>query len=885
MRLDPGDTLGPYSIIAPVGRGGMGEVYRARDTRIDRTVAIKVLAGTAASAGATLEQEARFIAALNHPHICGLYDIGRERDTPFLVMEFIEGQSLAQRLEEGRLSHRDAIRYSIQIAEALDHAHRQGVLHRDLKPANIMLTRNSVKVLDFGVATLRQRVAFSDVPLDRTPVAASSTLSTDQSVLGSVHYLAPERLNGGDADVASDLFALGAVMYEMATGTRPFEGPTAAAVVAAILEREPAPPSAVDPTVPATFEWVIQKALAKNPEHRWQGAGDIVEVLRWAARTPGGAVAPASPPRRRNPLLLPLLVTAAIVAGGGIFGYRALRSGIPAAPSLMFSIYPPASGGFTLTTSSVQSPQFALSPDGQQLAFVASVGQDPPQLWVRELRALNPEPLAGTHGAEYPFWSPDGQSIGFFAGRMLKRIDLAGGPPRELAPAPHGRGGAWSTGGVIIFAPSTQSGLFRIAASGGEAQPLTTVNTDGGEASHRWPQFLPDERHVLFFVQGTTPQGHGAYVTALDGTPSRRVRSTPLAAAFAAPNQLLFMLDDTLLAAPFDWKSARLAGEPVPVVSPVAGSSSFYAAFSASNNGLLVYAPSEASAELVWHDRNGHRTGAAVPAGQYADFRLGPDESQLALAEVDRETHRPDIRVLDLARGAKVRVTYDAATDASPTWSPDGQRLVFRSNRSGVHDLYERAANGSGESRLLLHTTNAKYPTDWAPDGRILFHAHTPESRADIWTMNPDGGDAKPIVNSPFDEVQGQISPDGKWIAYTSFEAGHAEVYVRSVTDVTLRWPVSAGGGSDPRWRGDGRELFYLSADLHVTAVRFEGGAPARPKPLFRVRVLPQGMPYLSNYDVSADGQRFLVKLPVHDMTSAPVHVLTNWQELRTPAR
>ena len=876
MTLPPGAKLGPYEITALVGQGGMGEVYQARDTRIDRTVALKILGGTLSSVDrrTSLEREARFVASLNHPHICALHDVSREKETPFLVMEYVQGETLAARLTRGALPPREAVRYAIQIGEALDHAHRHGVLHRDLKPANIMLTKAGVKVLDFGLSALRTAAPI-DVPLDRTPVAGERVAS-EESLLGTIQYMAPERLEGHAADVASDLFAFGAVMYEMATGRRAFDSGSAAGVIAAVLQTDPPPASSIEPAVPAAFEWVIQKAIAKNPDARWQAAGDVVEVLRWVARTP--AVPPPGQSSKR--WLLPGLgVLSAVLALSAFGAYRAFRAEPATEPAMTFSIDPPATGGFTPTTSSVQSPQFALSPDGRRLAFVASVGHEPPQLWLRQLQALNPEPLAGTQGAEYPFWSPDSQSLGFFANGSLKRIDIAGGPARVLAPAAFGRGGAWNRTGTIVFAPSTQTGLFRVSAAGGEAAPLTTLDASGSEASHRWPQFLPDDRHFLYFVQGTTPETHSLYIGDLDRSPPRRVRAAPLSAAFVAPGHLLFVLDDALLAAPFDWRAAKIVGEPSTVVSSVAGSSSFYGAFSASGNGLLVYASSEASSELVWLDRAGQRSPALRPASQYADFRLSPADDRLALAEVDPQTHRPDIRVLDLQRGATLRVTYDAATDASPVWSPDGRHLVFRSNRSGLHDLYERLANGTGQSTLLLRTGDAKYPTDWSPDGRtILFHTYTRQTGGDVWTMNADGSKPQPLLNGPYDEMQAQLSPDGQWVAYTSFESGHREVYVRNLSDAGRRWQMSAGGGSDPRWRGDGRELFYISAASQLTAVMFAGTGPGVPKALFPVRVIPPVMPYLSSYDVTGDGQRFLFKLPVHDLTSAPLHLLTNWR-------
>jgi len=877
MRLSPGAKLGPYEITAPLGDGGMGEVYRARDTRLDRTVALKILAGTLSSVDdrASLEREARAVAALNHPHICTLHDVSGDSETPFLVMEYVQGETLAARLARGPLPVRDTIRCAIQIGEALDHAHRHGVLHRDLKPANIMLTKAGVKVLDFGLATLRT-AAPVQIPMDRTP-RFDAQLTSERGLLGTVHYMAPERLEGREADVGSDLFAFGAVMYEMSTGRRAFESSSPAGVIADILHTDPPPASSIVPGVPATLDWVIQKGLAKTPETRWQAAGDVVEILRWMARTPAVPAADATRGRSWVPVAV---AGVALVIAAALSSSRWLRA-VPEVPAMMFSIHPPATGGFTPTTSSVQTPQFALSPDGRRIVFVAALHREPSQLWIRELGALDPQPIAGTQGAEYPFWSPDSASVAFFAGGALKRTDLTGGPARVLASAIHGRGGAWSSQGVILYAPTTQDRLYAVAASGGEPSPITSLEAAPGEASHRWPQFLPDGRHFIYFVQNTSAQGHGIYLGDLDKSPPRRLRAAPASAVFSASGHLLFVMDDALMAAPFDWKAGRLEGEPTQIVSAVATSSSFYGAFSASQTGLVVYASGEATSEVVWMGREGRRGASALPPGQYTDFRLSPDDQQLAIAEVDPQTRRPDIRVLDLTRGSKLRIASDAATDASPIWSPDGQRLVFRSNRQGVHDLFVRAANGTTESAPLFRTVNAKYPTDWTPDGAsIVYHTYASATGADIWTMKADGSQASPLLNGSFDEMQGQVAPGGAWIAYTSTETGHAEVYVRSLSDATLRWQVSAGGGRDPRWRGDAGELFYISADSVVNAVAFTAGRPSAPKRLFPVQVALPGLPYLSNYDVTRDGQWFLIRVPVHDLRSAPIHVITDWRSI-----
>jgi len=859
----------------------MGEVYKAHDTRLDRTVALKVMGAALADIdhGAMLEQEARAVAALNHPHICALHDVGREQNTAFLVMEYVKGETLASRLSGGPLPIRDVVRFGIQIAEALDHAHRQGVIHRDLKPANIMLTTSGVKVLDFGLATLRAAAPLQ-MPLEGTPTV-KHPLTSERALLGTIQYISPERLEGREADASSDLFAFGAVMYEMTTGRRPFDSPSPAGVIAAIMNSDPPRPSALRPDVPAPLEWLIQKALAKNPDARWQAAGDVVEVLRWIAR----GIEPGV--RRRRPLrsAVPLAAALVLVAGAA---FLAVVRPFPAAhtepATLTFSIAPPDGGGFTPTPSSVPTPQFALSPNGRRLAFVASLAHEPAQLWLRALDSLIPEPLAGTNGAEYPFWSPDSASIGFFANGMLKRIDLAGGPARVLASAPFGRGGTWSRSGIILFAPNTQGGVYRVPANGGEATLLTHVDAAAHEASHRWPQFLPDDRHFLYFVQSTPPQAHGVCVADLDGSPPRKLLTSGLSASFVPPDHLLYVADDALMATTFDAATQRAVGDSFPVVSSIAGSSNFFAAVSASSTGLLAYASSSGSSALTWYDRTGRASGSVGPPGEYVDFRLSPRSDQLAVAEVEPQTHRPDIRVMDLMRGAKLRLTSEAATDASPVWSPDAARIVFRSNPEGLHDLYLKPANGAGERALLLKTSNAKYPTDWTSDGRtIVYHTDQRGTGIDIWTVGADGSHPTPLVQTPFDEVQGQVSRNGRWIAYTSLETGRPEVYIRSMTDPGVRWQVSADGGTDPRWRADARELFYLSLDSWVTAVGFAGERATAPHRLFPVRVAPPGDPYLSNYDVTADGQRFLVKVPVRDVTSTPIHIVTNWLAASKP--
>ena len=879
--LAPFTRLGPYEITGSIGRGGMGEVYCARDTRLDRTVAIKVVgrAPETLDAAASLEREGRAVAALNHPHVCALYDVGQDSGTAFLVMEYVRGETLSARLARGPLPVREVIRYAIQIAEALDHAHQHGVVHRDLKPANVMLTDRTAKVLDFGLATLR--AAPIEIPLDRTPVATRQ-IASETTLLGTVQYMAPERLEGAEADASSDVFAFGAVVYEMATGRRPFESGSPAGVIAAILQSDPPPPSTLRPELPSSIDWVVGKCLAKHRDARWRAAGDLVEVLRWIAHAPD-ARRPAEKTKRRY--LLPVAVASLLLVAAAVGALAPRLAHQPsAAQPFAFSIFPPEGGGFTPTPSSVPTPQFALSPDGRRLAFVASLGHDAPQLWLRDFDALAAERIAGTQGAEYPFWSPDSDANGFFAGGSLKRVDLGGGPPRVLAPAAHGRGGAWSRSGLILFAPHTQSGLYRIRASGGDAAAVNEPDVARHQASFRWPQFLPDDRHFIFFVQSTSPDTHSIYLGDLDGSPPIRLVSSGLNAIYVPPDRLLFVADGTLMMTAFDWHTGTVAGDAVPIASSVAGSSNFSAAVSASR-GPLAYASTAATSELVWFDRAGRRGDSLGAPAEYVDFSLSPDGRQLALSAVDTPGSHPDVRVLDLARGANRRLTTDEATDASPVWAPDGRRILFRANPRGVHDLYQTAANGSLSPSLLLHTDDAKYPTDWLPDGRgIVYHTFQRSTGADIWLASPDGSQQKVLVQTPYDDMQGQVSPDGRWLAYTSLESGQPEVYVQSLVDADTQFQISAGG-ADPRWRRDGRELFYMSADGWLTAVAFNGDSPGAPKQLFAMHLAPSLQPYMSNYNVTPDGQRFLLKVPVRDVSSTPIHILTDWRAGRHKSR
>jgi Tol biopolymer transport system component len=879
VQLEPGDTFGPYVVEDCAGSGGMGEVYRARDTRLDRLVALKVIGtrgGDQPEIRKRFADEARAIAALNHPHICALYDTGRHEGRDFLVLEYLEGETLAHRLRRGPLSLSDVLAVAIDIADALDYAHRRGVVHRDLKPSNVLLTRShGAKLLDFGLATLRATASRADsqsglatVPLDLTKQGV---------VVGTLHYLAPERLDGREADARSDVFAFGAMFYEMLTNRKAFDEKNEARLIAAILSSEPTP---IDPAagVPSECLWVAQNCLAKDPDGRWQSMGDVAKVLRGIVRTQPAVASPA--PRGR----LALWIGAAALAGAAVAaGALTLRDAPRARGSAIegpvtLSVLPPVGGFFALTDSTVKSAQFAMAPDGQALVFVGTV-RGVRQLWIRELRA-EPRLLAGTSGASYPFWAPDGQFIGFFADGYLKKVSVNGRSPQPLCKAVTGRGGAWGDDGTIVFAADTTTALSKVSEAGGNPEPVTTLGP--AHLAHRWPQFLEDGR-ILFFVRSAEPDVQGIYATSLEN-PGEVHRILPSAkSGIYSSGQLLFVLDGELRAQPFNPTTLQLSGEALPVGLKVDASSAMNSAVSASNRGTLAtWTSGGGLSELVWFDRRGTRLGKAGSADRYFDFRLAPNERRLVLSRVDPAANTADLAIYDLGAESLTPLISSSQTDGTAVWSADGERLVFRSNRRGVHELFIRPAHGGGDEKLLHSTGFGMYPTDWSSDGAsIVFHMLDPSTKHDIWTFDVAKGSAVPLVRTAADEAQGQLTSTGL-LAYTSNQSGELEVYVRRLDGTSGSLNVSANGGFDPRWRGDGRELFFVSPEGMLMAVEIstEGSVHAGPRrSLFPTTIQEASGPYLSDYVVSKDGGRFLIKVPTEPPGSGPITVTLNWPE------
>jgi len=874
MPLAPGTRLGPFEIIAALGAGGMGEVYRARDMRLERTVALKILPSHLSNdpmRKQRFEREAKTISSLNHPHICVLYDVGHHHGTDYLVMECMDGETLAKRLEKGPLKLEQLLKYGAQIADALDKAHRGGVVHRDLKPGNIMLTPTGAKLLDFGLAKPVVPLA----SMATVTAAPSSSPATEQgSIVGTFQYMSPEQVEGKELDGRSDIFSLGAVLYEMLTGQRAFEGKSQLSVASAILEKEPPPINSIKPMTPASLDHCIRRCLAKEADQRWQDARDLARELEWVAESGmqrGGPVPFGAARNTREALawLVSCVLLIALVAG-------AVWWRKPNAPEQ--AMYFPAPMSFP-------AHDIAVAPDGHKVAIVAypeSVRKN--ALWIYELGSQAGRSLDDTWGASYPFWSPDGRSLAFFADGKLKKLELSGGPAQIICDAPSGRGGTWNKDGVIVFTPDARSGigLYRVSASGGAATQLSKLDRGRGELSHRWPMFLPDGTHYLYMATNFAGQKgvDAIFIGSLDSNDKRFVVEASANATYAAPGYLLFYRGQTLLAQRFDLKRFALKGEPTTILTDVQYQPQVKRAmFGASESGLLVAQSGSgvALSRLVWFDRKGKELQELGKPDVYGNVFLAPDGKSVAVSMTDIASQNTDLWTYDLQRNTAKRLTFDPAADSVPAWSADATRLVFSSNRTFFNDLYVKNSDGAQEEKSVVHSDIDKFANDWSKDGKYILYTED----TDLWFVTLPDLKASLFLKAPSVLRNGQFSPDGKWVAYASNETGKWEIYVTSFPKPGGKWQVSVGGGEQPRWRGDGKELFYLASNGKVMAASVTTGAnfdASTPVALFQASPRqPVPIYDLFVYDVSRDGQRFLINTQLIDGETQHMSIILNW--------
>jgi eukaryotic-like serine/threonine-protein kinase len=865
MALSSGFRLGPYEILAPIGAGGMGEVYKAKDTRLDRNVAIKVLASSVSEdpkLKLRFEREARTISNLSHPNICALHDVGHQQNIDFLVMEYLEGETLANRIAKGPLPLDQVLQYGIQIADALDKAHREKIIHRDLKPQNIMITKSGIKLLDFGLAkwsVSKTATAESQVP------TKEHSLTVDGRLVGTLQYMAPEQLEGKEIDERVDIFAFGATLYEMISGQRLFGGTSQASLIASILSTDAKPLTASPPLL----DYIVRKCLAKNPDDRWQCAHDLSTQLKWIANSTSQPVVTIQKQKRTSWYERLAWIGVIAALGALLFQYASKRP--PEVLPISLSVPPPENTLFDSTIS--------VSPDGRRLAFVATDASGKNQIWIRNLDSLNSRALAGTDGAEYPFWSLDGNSLGFFADGKLKTISISAEESETLCDAPHPSGGTWGKNDVILFSVSAGAGIYRISSKGSTATVVTSPTQS--ETSYRFPSFLPDHQHFVFYAISNNITESGVYVGSLNFKETHRLVISDSGAIYIN-GHLIYERAGTLWGQPFDTDHLKITGEAFPISEKpwynalITGVS----AFSAGNDVLAFRSGGVLKTRFVWLDRTGKELEEVAEPGVYFEPSLSPDEKHISLSAMYFQNVTSDIYTLDLLRGTFTRFTFEPEAETTSLWSPDGKYIVYSSFPEG--GIYKKLANGTGKAELLTKLDAFGIPEDWSMDGRYISFSQLDFKgyKSDVWILPMDGSRKPfPYLQTKYFENDSQIAPNGKWLAYASDESGRFEVYVQSFPSPGNKVQISTSGGVCSKWRKDGKELFYISPDKKIMSVTINDSPnfePSVPKALFQTQIV-SNIESRNHYVVTADGQRFLVNTLQKEIATAPINVVVNW--------
>jgi serine/threonine protein kinase len=873
----------------------MGEVYLARDPKIGREVAIKVLPQSLADDKerlARFEQEAQAAGSLNHPNILAIYDVDSENGTAYVVSELLKGETLREMMGGSPMPLRKAVDYGLQAAHGLAAAHEKGIIHRDIKPENLFVTSDGrVKILDFGLAKLTESNGDggnSDLPTRKVNTDAGA-------VMGTVGYMSPEQLRGSTVDARTDIFSFGTVLYEMLSGRRAFHHDSTADTISAILREDPPDLSETNGSVNPGLERVVRRCLEKNREARFHSASDLAFALDSLSGSQpatelrqSAATEHLSPQKSSSvPPWLGWAVAGLLLAGLIGLTWIYLTRSSPQPRTMRFALAAPTRSSF--------GDSAVISPDGRQVAFVSIAASGDTSLWIRPLDSLDARQLTGTEGASFPFWSPDGRMIGFFAANKLKKIDATGGPAQTLADVSGDpRGGSWGPDGTIIFSPSVSSPILRVAAGGGPATEVTSLDLSKAQTSHRWPSFLPDGKHFIYFGRGTQKDLQGLFVGSLDQGEPKFILHTDVRGEYAPdPNggqgYLLFVKERALMAQSFDASKMELSGEPGMIAQeilnfPTEVGPTAHACFSVSNSGQLIYKTGGTQVtELTWFDRSGKQQETITPPGIYHEPQLSVDGKKVAIGR--EEGISQDLATIDLARGLITKLTFDPAPDTSSAWSPDGTQVMFSSTRNGKFELYQKLSSGAGSDELVLRTTQGNlFVDDWSRDGKyVLYEADNgPGTKFDIMVL-PMTGERKPfpLVQTSFTETHSTFSPDGRWVAYVSDESGRPEVYVQSFPASGGKWQISTAGGDQPKWRPDGKELYYLAPDRNLMAVPVTPSASfdaGRPQVLFTTRMPATGITDDRNsYIPSPDGNRFLLTKLVDDLNAQPLTLVLNW--------